>query len=131
MTAPDKFDAVLFMVLSYCYACMDEGVDPDEGKLREFAGVNPVFFDRVMRSAIDGGYLSGVSYAPLIVSSRDSLVTEPGWGITRDGATLLRDDPGMSAARKALGEAFPVHPRRRRRRDRPEGHGPLAPPQTT
>lgn len=106
MTQPNAFDAALYRVLAYCNACMEAGADPDVEGLRKVSGVNPTYFDRVMRSAIEGGCVSGFSYAPSINSVRDSLVSEPGCGITRKGAASLSDDPAMVSVRKRLGDAF-------------------------
>lgn len=102
----ESFDAVLYRVLAYCYACMEAGADPDLQRMREVSGVNPVFFDRVMRSAIHDGYVSGFSYAAFIYSAKDVLTAEPGCGITREGASFLANDESMAKVRKALGDVF-------------------------
>lgn len=102
--AHDDFDVIAYKVLTYVYACMKDGRDPDLDRAWELAGSPPeVYWKMVLASLQKDGLL-------VVQDARYDILGEVTFpcrcGITLDGAAYVRDNSAMRKAGKFLGAAF-------------------------
>ena len=88
-------NTVLYKILRYANKCLEEGVEPDLGIMREVADTNELMFSTALEQASKLGLLEGVVVRNYVSGNGKPVVFSRHMHITVDGTTYLEDNSKM------------------------------------
>lgn len=88
-------NTVLYKILRYANKCLEEGVEPDLGIMREVADTNELMFSTALEQASKLGLLEGVAVRNHVSGNGKPVVFSRHMHITVDGTTYLDDNSKM------------------------------------
>lgn len=101
-------NTVLYKILRYANKCLEEGVEPDLGIMREVADTNELMFSTALEQASKLGLLEGVVVRNYVSGNGKPVVFSRHMHITVDGTTYLDDNSKMKEVAGFLSGKFDV-----------------------
>lgn len=109
--AKDDYFVIAYRIMTYLYACLKSGEQPDFNNIRADAlDISQNYWEYIIRHLYEDGYIEGVSLIPMVVRSTPEIKLNMDSMITPQGIDFLQNDSAMSRARdflKTLKETIP------------------------
>lgn len=111
--ARDDYFVLVYRILSYLYACLKEGQEPDITYLSPGSPaleISPNYWEYIFRHLYSDGYLEGMALVPVAGRMAPQVKVGSSLMITPKGIEFLQDNSAMSRAKdflKTLKETIP------------------------
>lgn len=99
----DDYHVVVYLILSYLYECLKNGVRPDEAQIKHDApniAIPYTYWAYIIRRLFQDGYVEGVVLVGVLGSADKGVKLKDDFNITPKGIAYLNENSGMSKAKE-------------------------------